>query len=191
MKYIDPDGRYDIYTHNGYINVSTGKQSSFGLSIEIQRGIGNANFNDTFNIFYNGDELIHSNPCHGEKYLDSDNPIDFTLPAGDYSARISDDATNFNSSLRISSESVINPVTGEPGIPEGYGFMAHPNEITRETTRESRAAEGRSNGPFNSPQGLGCPLFSTKEEYNEMMTIFTERGYGVDDIFKMRINDAE
>lgn len=121
----------------------------------------------------------------------SNDPIDFTLPAGNYSATLSTDATSFDPTLRLSSDTAPNPVTGRAGIPTAYGFLVHPNEITRQAVKDQRTAAGKSNGPFNTPGSLGCILLLNKEEFNSMWSTLIEHGYKIGDSINLEIKNAE
>ncbi|MCL2130292.1 MAG: hypothetical protein FWH35_08070, partial [Treponema sp.] len=178
VKYVDPDGRKPLPV----LMLRT-------PTIEVQRGQSNNSFNDTLKIFDETGKKVYSGKVHSEMSLPQTNSSDFTLPAGEYKATLSKTATLYENSLRISSDTVISPETGTKGISSSTGHLIHPNEITRETARTQRTNQGRSNGPFQTPQSLGCILFRNKENFNEMWSVLEDLGFKDGSSFRLIIKD--
>jgi RHS repeat-associated protein len=179
VKYTDPDG-------NIIRLLPTMRAPQ--IRIEVQRGAGDAPFNDTFRIYNSSGDMAYTGIVHAEMSMLPTANNDFTLPEGEYSATLIKTATNFEKSLYVTSKTVISPETGERGI-SGTGHLVHSNEITRKSVRAKRAAEGKSNGPFLTPQSLGCILFKNKEEFNEMWGVLENLGYKEGDSIKMIIRE--
>ena len=184
VKYIDPNGR------NSKLPLM---KMSMSPRIEVKRGIdtnpGQNNFNDTFRIYDTNGNVVFTAMVHAEMSMTATASNDFTLPAGEYTATLSNTASKYDKSLSLSSKSVISPETGRQGISILTGHLVHPNEITNEKERTRRTMRGDPNGPFNTPQSLGCILFKNKEEFNKMWNTLVNMGYDIGDSIRFIIKD--
>jgi hypothetical protein len=177
-KYTDPDGE---------LSKTLPFENMERPHIEIQRGNGTDAFNDTFTIFDSSGKAIYSQTVHSEISMTKQQNDDFILPAGRYNAKLFNGSPTYSLSLQISSGSVINPGTGEKGTNTRH--LIHPNEITNPSMRQQRSANGKSNGPFTTPQSLGCILFKNENEFNEMWDKLKEVGMDIGSTLPMIIKD--
>jgi hypothetical protein len=189
IRYKDPDGRHlnDLTPQASEAAIRREEQAAYTkekISITVQR---NVNDNENNGEWYRSelsvvidDVVVFSAPVQSTADHPQLNqpatadraagPIGWTLPAGEYRARLLNSSYSYLNAIQIRGD-----------------FLIHPDLFTTEERRNDRKKAGLSVGPWNQPYSAGCQILEEKN-FNTLIEVLHSLGFEVGDGINVKIN---
>jgi RHS repeat-associated protein len=169
ISYVDPDGLAPIYgddIHGKPVVAYPGRDLKSETSIVIQRDSNPGYYNDTLSVNI-GNQTILQTPVQSEADISEPRlSKEFggrTLEPGEYNGVLWEKSGSYLTPIKI----------------EDDAFLIHPYQYTNPSKIEERKDEGKSIGPWQTPQSAGCQIMGLNN-FNAMTSTLQGLGFNYD-----------